>query len=85
MPPRLNKRQLRELEELQALEATRHSDQDGDKEGDEDIAEIQPDENPFSGFAAVRLFARLTTRHLPRDSFLLQPQATTFLVMKRRA
>lgn len=52
MPPRLNKRQLRELEELQALEAS---------PGTEVVEEVAQDEEPTSsspkkmtgGFAAV--------------------------------
>ena len=51
MPPRLNKRQLRELEELQALDAgPSHKDIE---ERDEEELEYTSAQGHSSGFAAV--------------------------------
>ena len=49
MPPRLNKRQLRELEELQALEA-QHDTEQSDDERELEFASAQ---GHNAGFAAV--------------------------------
>ena len=52
MPPRLNKRQLRELEELQALESVPTKNIE---EGSEDSLEASPPpKKSVGGFAAVR-------------------------------
>lgn len=52
MPPRLNKRQLRELEELSAL-ATEKPDPDDIQQQEEDDDEDEVVVAPTSGFSAV--------------------------------
>lgn len=60
MPPRLNKRQLREQEELLALELAKHSD----AESSDDAAESDhpPSAAPL-GFAAVCLIISIPDGH----------------------
>ena len=53
MPPRLNKRQIREQEELLALDATAQDQDSSAAESDEDVP--RPSKAPAIGFAAVRL------------------------------
>lgn len=57
MPPRLNKRQLRELEELQALEASSHGEQVDREESEQE--DVQVHKAP-TGFTAVSLTADFT-------------------------
>ena len=53
MPPRLNKRQLREQEELAALEAAKQPDENIDEEEESEQEVVQPVKSAGGGFAAV--------------------------------
>lgn len=55
MPPRLNKRQQRELEELEALGTAPHEE----RESSEDEEVKKPTTNAGTGFAAVSQFLQL--------------------------
>ena len=54
MPPRLNKRQLRELEELQALESTPVQEAEEESADEPHTEPIIPPKKAVGGFAAVR-------------------------------
>ena len=53
MTPRLNKRQLREQEELSALQDTAHNSPDEDSEPSESKSPVATSKQPVGGFAAV--------------------------------
>ena len=53
MAPRLNKRQLREQEELSALQDTAHNSPDEDSEPNESKSPVATSKQPVGGFAAV--------------------------------
>ena len=53
MPPRLNKRQLRELEELQALESTPVQEAEEESADEPHTEPIIPPKKAVGGFAAV--------------------------------
>lgn len=53
MPPRLNKRQLREQEELEALKIDDKKDTEEQSEGSTSVSPIAPPKAAVGGFAAV--------------------------------
>lgn len=53
MAPRLNKRQLREQEELAALQAAKQTEEDPLESGEEGEEDRQPVKSAPGGFAAV--------------------------------
>lgn len=64
MPPRLSKRQQRELEELEALQVSPVAEESlADEESEEDVSERPT----TSGFAAVRIFDCMRIRNCAND------------------